>query len=335
VSPAALRFPTFRLLLSLTTAAVWGLILFWIGSLMAAQLHQDGIVPRSAVLGTMAATALVVGILAVQNAVVNLEHGLLHGRFIYDPATADPRPPRNVWRVAVAASLLFCAVWVPLWLAIGGLVLGQGLSPGRTRQWLAGLGFVEVALAVYLFAPLELRRRAGDVAVDLAPRPVGPYLWQQYAVPWGLVNGVLSGVLAWLSSPAHGDPSIHRVAATQLAVELAVSASLICFFMGLVTTAEAEVDVARGRVLIDRRLARMPRLGPRFLYAALAVFMLWSLFTAVSDLPAISLPLSFGVKTLVGGIVGAGAAWRCAAWSVARTAARRAMPLREAEPPKA
>jgi hypothetical protein len=335
-SSAPLRFPTFRIVLSLGNAAVWGLILFGIGALVASQFHQDGIVARSVVLVTVAATALVAGILAVQGAVVNLEHQLLHGRFTYAPATADSRSPRNVWRVAVSASLLLCAAWVPFWLMIGGLVLGQGLSSGRTRLLIGGLGFVAVALTVYLFAPLELRRRAGAVASATRAVAVGPYLRWQYALPWGVVNGTLGGVLAWLSSPAHRDPTVQRLPQAQLAFDLALSTFLICVFMGVVTMGQAEVDVARGRVLVDRRFAPMPRLWLRFLYAALAavtVWLSWSLFAGVGGLPAISLPVSFGVKTLLGGIVGAVAAWRCAAWSVARAAAQRATSLGEAEPP--
>lgn len=321
------RYGTFLLIYATSNSVVWFFLLFGLGHLVYEHFSQATGLSRQGAWAFFALTPLVSSVLASQGAIVNLRAQYLIGRFTSPSRSWGPQPlPSNPWLVSLRTAVPLALV-AGLSTSLVMLLLSRdsfGLE--ATACTMGAIGAAVTFLLALTVSDREFRRfqyhlgNGGHSAVSLAG-----YIGQRLALPWGLVNGTLNGIFAWIvyhQGPGH---SVSMVSVAELRHDLAATTFLICVFSALEIFPEVESDFASGTTPPVSELPPMPPLWRRYALVLGLTAIAWLAVTIIGKATAVfplSLSWTIGVKTVWGAALAVLATAQCARWSLARCHAR-------------
>ncbi len=185
------------------------------------------------------------------------------------PASTDRLVARRPWRIALA-----WAGWAGLWAAAGGVIVAAVLRERSAPTVVVIVALV--ALVVPAAVAVDIAARAAGAACGAAlrtrrPTPV-PLLrraWRDLALPLAGVQAVVNTGAAWVLF--HGAASDGTLTKGAAFADATLFAALLASLFGALGSRWGAVDVAAGRIVVDRPEGRgraLP-LGPQALvYAA-------------------------------------------------------------------
>jgi hypothetical protein len=316
------RYRTFLSLFALGNGIAWFLLLFLAGRWLLGMLSAQAELPTTATIALLVGLPLTASVLAAQGAIVNLRAQFLLGRFRPPLRTRSVPPPGNPWwsalRIAPAFSVPQSSLAVVSTYFIGHLA---DLDRHHAAVLLGVLGAVQATALARLLAGSEFEKfysRLGDLRP--AARSVGTYVGVGFALPWGVINGVLNAGIGIIQYRI-GQPNDGLITTLDLRTDLSLMTFLICLFMAVATIPEVETDFAAGVAPPMLELPPMPPLLLRYLAVIGLAGAVWLAVTAISAFPfaaTITPTVAVSVKSFGGALLGAAASARSAVWALAR-----------------
>jgi hypothetical protein len=317
------RYSVFLWIFAAGNAVVWFFILSGLGRLVFEHFAKNGGLARDDALTFFALAPLVSAVLACQGAVVNLRAQYLIGRFHSPAAPHVPSPvPVNAWLVSLQSGLPVAAVLAPVTILILRFSLPPVIDRTATARVIGGIGAAMALGLALTIAPREFRRFQFHLGASRRhTASAGRYVWGHLAAPWGLVNGSLNGVFAWMlyhQGPGHPASLVNL---GELRHDLVVTTFLVSALTVLAVIPEVETDFAAGLTPPADGLTPMPVLALRYLLAVALAGTVWVLVTLSGSLAhtaAIRLSTVITIKTGGGGALAAFAAAQGGRWTLAR-----------------